>query len=78
MASVIGSLDKAGNPLGHCVRLTAIAEVCMDNHLPGELILEVLAHVEPSEMYHIMFTKGTNLKEWITQEEFDRGEFERP
>ena len=49
----------------------------MDNRLPDEGILKVLAHVEPNEMYHVRFRDGTNKKEWVTQEEFDRGELER-
>ena len=77
MALVIGDLDKAGNPLGHCVRLTALAEACMGIRLPDEGMLKVLAHVEPNEMYHVLFTKDTNKKEWVTQEEADRGEWER-
>ena len=77
LPSVIGGLDKAGNPLGHCVRLTALAEACMSNRLPDGRILKVLAHVEPNEMYHVMFTKDTNKKEWVSLEEAERGEWER-
>ena len=49
----------------------------MANRLPDEAILKVLAYVEPNEMGHVFFTKGTNKKEWVSQEEADRGEFER-
>lgn len=77
LALVIGGLDKAGNPLGHCVRLIAVAEACMGNRLSDGAILKVLANVEPNGMYHVFFTKGTNKKEWVTQEEADRGELER-
>ena len=72
MASVIGGLDEAGNPLGHCVRLTAMAEACMGNRLPDEITPKVLGLVEPLGMYHVLFTKGTNQKAWLTQEEADR------
>ena len=49
----------------------------MGIRLPDEGMLKVLAHVEPNEMYHVLFTKDTNKKEWVTQEEADRGEWER-
>lgn len=77
MASVIEGLDKAGNPMGHCVRCTAMAEACMGNRLSDEATLRVLAYVEPNEMYHVFFTKDTNKKEWVTLEEAERGEWER-
>ena len=49
----------------------------MGNRLPDEGIVKVLANVEPNEMYHVLIFKGTNKKEWVTQEEADRGEWER-
>ena len=70
-------LDKEGNPLGHCVRLTAMAEACMGSRLSDEATIKVLAYVEPNEMTHVFFTKGTNKKEWVSLEEADRGEWER-
>ncbi|CAF9942029.1 MAG: hypothetical protein ALECFALPRED_009456 [Alectoria fallacina] len=63
--------STANKPPGHESRLIAVAEACMANGLPNDIILMVLALVEAIEMFRCHFIEPGE-KRWLSAEDVAR------